>query len=500
MEEHREVENTYAPGPGTDLPDLAALPGVARVGDAVVEQLDATYFDTVDLTLLSAGVTLRRREGGSDEGWHLKLPVGQGRDEIRLPLSAARKAPPRRLLDIVRGRTRGAPVVAVATVVTRRTERPLQDESGTVLAELADDEVVGTDLERGSEVSWREWEVELVEGDVTLLDAVDQLMQAADVPASGRPRKILHVLGDRLEELEPVPAPRPGSPAGDVLRLRLAEQVEALLVHDTEVRRGRAEGVHQARIACRRLRVALATFRPLVDRGVTDPLRDELRWFGRQLAEPRDVTVVRQRLQELLDQEPRALVRGPARRRLRTTYDVRGRAARDRVEELLVSDRYLALLDNLEALVREPPLTASARRPASKELRARVLRDWERLDRQVEDILGGHDDDVAWHQARKDAKRFRYAAETLRPVWPKDARRLVKSAKTLTTHLGERQDTVVSRVHLVEIGREADATGESSFVWGRLHAREQARCAELDGEFEAIWRRAARPRRRSWLT
>ena len=53
--------------------------------------------------------------------------------------------------------------------------------------------------------------------------------------------------------------------AADLLHARLATQLEALDRELVAVRAGHPEGVHQARIACRRLRSALATFRPLFD-------------------------------------------------------------------------------------------------------------------------------------------------------------------------------------------------------------------------------------------
>ena len=71
-----------------------------------------------------------------------------------------------------------------------------------------------------------------------------------------------------------------GKPAARAVQRRLAKQVAELLRRDSEIRRGEDEGVHRARVACRRLRSALATFRPLVDRDVTDPLRDEIKWLG----------------------------------------------------------------------------------------------------------------------------------------------------------------------------------------------------------------------------
>ena len=84
------------------------------------------------------------------------------------------------------------------------------------------------------------------------------------------------------------------------------------------------EGLHKARIACRRLRAALATYRPLLDREVTDPLRTEVEWLGRSLAEARDATVVRDRLRALIDAERPDVVVGPVRARLDTSMRERG--------------------------------------------------------------------------------------------------------------------------------------------------------------------------------
>ena len=498
VSEHREVEHTYAPGPDAEPPDLTALPGVADVGDPETVDLCAVYFDTADLALLRAGVTLRRRTGGGDEGWHLKLPAEVGREEIRWALGSARRAPPRRLLQRTRAWTRGAPVVPVATIETQRTERALRAGDGTVLAELADDRVTATAEGSQDPVSWREWELELVAGELDLLEAADDVMAAAGVSVSTVGRKILHVLGDRVAEQSP-PRVRPKGPARDVLQRRLAEQVADLLRRDSQVRGGSAEGVHQARVACRRLRGALATYRPLVDRTVTDPLRDELQWLGRELAGARDAKVVRQRLAGLLDEEPAGLVGRVERARLRSTYDGRARVAQAEVLEVLESDRYFALLDGLVHLVDEPPWTEVADRRARDVLPKRVRRDFRRLARSVAALEEAPERDPAMHQARKDAKRLRYAAETLEPVWGKDARRLAKAAKELTAHLGDRQDTVVSRQHLVEIAREADAAGESDFTWGRLHAREEARAEQYDRDFERVWHRASRKRLRAWL-
>lgn len=499
---HREIERAYAPAGEAGLPDLTALPGVARVGDPEVVELSATYFDTAELALTRAGVSLRRRKGGGDEGWHLKLPAGRGRDELQLPLTRAVR-PPRELADVVVGLVRGAPLGVVATIETRRTTYPLLDDAGRVLAEVADDEVTGTPADGAPPVLWREWEVELVDGGPELLEAADDLMAGVDVSPSAVQRKILRVLGDRVPPGPELGTPEPDKPAAWVVQHRLAEQVAELLRRDTEIRRGRDEGIHKARVACRRLRSALATFRPVLDREVTDPLREEIKWLGTQLGGARDAKVVRERLTALAREDEGAGEQ--VLRRLEATYERRREAAGEVVARTLASDRYLDLLEALERLVADPPWTDAAQEPAADVLPRRVRKDWKRLRRRVEaaEAVGAPEDagrrDAAVHEARKAAKRLRYAAETLQPAWGKDATRLVKAAKKATTLLGERQDTVMSRPDLEQIATEAHTAGEDTFAYGRVHAREERRAAEVDDEFGAVWAKLSRPRLRKWL-
>ncbi len=483
MRTHHELERTYAPGPGADLPDLTEVPGIESVGQTRVDELSARYFDTADLVLVRAGVSLRRRVGGADEGWHLKVPSGTGRDERRVPLARSVRQPPKVLRDLVQGWVRGAPLTVVATVDTRRTTYPLLGASGVVLAELVDDEVTGTRAD-GSVTSWREWEVELVEGEAGLLETADELMAGHGVEPAAVDRKVARVLGDQVPEPARLRKPKPRKPAARVVHARLAAQVEALARRDVQARLGESEGVHKARVACRRLRAALATFRPLLDRDVTDPLRDEIRWFARSLGEARDAKVVHRRLAELLETEPQGLVAGPVRRRLRTTY-----GGKQPLPEALLDPRYLALREALDNLVADPPWTERASEPARDVLPKRVRKEWKRLRARYGAVADAVDSDTVLHDVRKAAKRLRYAAETVEPAVGKDAKRLARAAKELTAHLGERQDTVASREHLEALARAALEAGEPTFTYGRLHAREEARAVELDAALPDKWRR-----------
>src|SRR5688500_6054098 len=194
---HTEVERKYVADDGFQLPPLTNLIAgtdggrdrqVTPVveGEPVRQRLAAVYFDTADLRLATAGLTLRRRTGGDDAGWHLKVPAGPNtRSEIRQPLGRAARTVPAALQRMVWARTLGSALRPVAEIVTDRTVRRLVDATGHVVAEVADDRVTARRLlptegpgdAAGAATSWREIEVELArgdgDGDGDLLSAVD---------------------------------------------------------------------------------------------------------------------------------------------------------------------------------------------------------------------------------------------------------------------------------------------------------------------------------------
>jgi inorganic triphosphatase YgiF len=197
VERKFDVDATFVP------PGLGRVPGVAAVDPPVTHELAAVYHDTADLRLVRGRITLRRRTGGPDEGWHLKLPAGAARRELHLPLHRGVDAAPPELLEVVADLLRGARPAPVVTLRTRRVVTALRDASGRVLAELADDTVTATVPAAAPgappEVrSWREVEVELVEGDEPLLTAVGEALVAAGARPSPRASKLATALSSRL--------------------------------------------------------------------------------------------------------------------------------------------------------------------------------------------------------------------------------------------------------------------------------------------------------------
>src|SRR3712207_5264705 len=96
-------------------------------GDAAEHRLEAVYFDTTDLRLAAAGVTLRRRTGGDDSGWHLKRPAARAAGFVlrlppgRVPPGRTPRTVPDQLLSMVWAQTLGRPLQPVASVTTMRT-------------------------------------------------------------------------------------------------------------------------------------------------------------------------------------------------------------------------------------------------------------------------------------------------------------------------------------------------------------------------------------------
>jgi inorganic triphosphatase YgiF len=204
--EHLETEQKYEADADFVLPDLAGLGGSAKATRPRRYYLSATYFDTDDLDLSKNRITLRRRVGGTDEGWHLKRPVRQDtRQELRVPLDEG-PAPdagtvPAVLAAQVEDLTAGRPLRAIAILDTERTLVTLTDPAGEPMAEVADDRVTATRLSEPSSepLTWREIEIELTgespEAAPGLLEAAGHALRQAGARPSSSSSKLGRLLG-----------------------------------------------------------------------------------------------------------------------------------------------------------------------------------------------------------------------------------------------------------------------------------------------------------------
>jgi CHAD domain-containing protein len=519
---HLEQEVTLEGVGPLDPAGLCALPKVKKVVEAPREDLDAVYYDTAELRLLSRGITLRRRAGGHDEGWHLKLPADGGRREVHAPLRAGKPGKvPRELERRVRAYTRGRPLGPVAHLRTHRRRHLLLDREGRSLAEVAQDEVDAhvLDVERlrtaaltaapdraaagraGTQggtstrvVHWSEVEVEKDRGDDALLRAAERRLRAQGGSRPARSGKLDHALGAALAlppRPAPPPRPRPGS-AGECFMRRLSEQIDVLLETDAAARADEPDAVHRMRTTSRRLRNLLRDNRALLDRRRTDPVADDLRRLTRALAGARDHEVLAADLPaqaaRLTEPEHPALAR-----RVAAQEADRHKEAHRAAVAWLDRPRYYALLDALDGLRAEPPLRpARSARPAKKHLRKVMGRDHDRLAKRMKTAVDAPDGpvrDKAMHQARKAVRRARHAAEAALPYAGKRAKRYRKRAKALQGVLGAHQDAVVARGELRELAAQARREGADTYAYGRLHAVQERRVAAARADLPSAAKR-----------
>ncbi|MFJ4890328.1 CHAD domain-containing protein [Streptomyces sp. NPDC088788] len=501
----RETERKYAPpAEGISwLPELTGVGPVAELVDQGVQDLDAVYYDTEDLRLSRSRASLRRRTGGTDAGWHLKLPLpGDSREEIQAPLSS--EDVPEELRDLAFSRTRGAPLRPVIRIRSARSLHHLLDAEGAVLAELSVDEVSAEALlDDGGCATWREMEVELAEdGDPALLDTVEEALREHGVERAQSPSKVGRGLRETTSLLDGGTNPRadvaPGSAGDHVLAYvdRLAADLTDL---DPAVRRELPDSVHRMRTTTRRLRGCLRSYRSVLDREATDVLRQDLKWLANELGVERDHEVLRERLTTGVSELPGELVLGPVGARLQTWDAEQRTEARRRTLDTLASPRYLKLLENLRTLTDAPPLRAKAAGDPGKVLSKALLKEYDRLAARMEpalDMTPGPQRDAAIHDARKAAKRLRYAAEAARPALGKPAARLGGRAKTVQQVSGAQHDSVVTCDLLRDLAVSAHSAGEPGFTWGLLYGQERASARSRERRLPEAWARvrgAARP-------
>ena len=212
MTEHLEIEQKFDVDTGFERPSFAGLAGVSEAAPELYH-LSATYFDTADGRLAASKITLRRRTGGTDEGWHLKLPAGAGaRREVHAPLGPDRPGErgERRVPEVLAARVAevacGRPLTPVAILDTERTVVTLHRDDGRVAAEIADDSVTARRLRArggpagaqegspGKELRWREVEVEVPEADPSLQRATADVLLAAGARPAAHGSKLARVL------------------------------------------------------------------------------------------------------------------------------------------------------------------------------------------------------------------------------------------------------------------------------------------------------------------
>jgi CHAD domain-containing protein len=470
-EEKFEVEQDWV------MPDVGGfVPDGGTVSDEL-RNLRNSYFDTPDLRLLDLGVTLRRRIGGGETGWQLKVPTGSARTELHN--GSNRRTLPDDMSEAVAGLTGGQKLVPVATISTIRTARRVLDAENNVVFELADDAVKSTAHDSDSSLEWREIEVELgpAAQKKTQAKVAAWLLNAGAKPSSST-TKLHRALGIAAADTRSR-SDRNGTIGALVLDY-LAEQCEVIACNDVGLRTG-APLVHKTRVAVRRLRSTLRIFGDMFEPEQSSALDAELVWYASLLGAVRDCEVLAARLADRIAQLPPEQVYGPVSAHVQESLALDRKQAADKLARGMSSRRYKKLLATLRVWRTDPPLNEAADRKA-----AAAARYVQQAKRKAQKRLKqAHGDNEGLHRARKAMKRLRYAGELAKPADQK-ASRVVRKAKHLQTELGEHQDAMVSAGYLARLGAAAGSSnGHNGFTYGVLMANELATAERIRRAYRA---------------
>ena len=471
-------------------------------------ELSATYWDTADLRLAQAGVSVRHRRAdhGTENGWTVKLPAGSGnatmtsRTEVKF--SGTRVRPPVGAVRLLQATTRGIALLAVAEIVTTRRGFDLVDEEDRVCAHVLDDLVHAQVAAEPIPVTFREIEVELVDQNAKAAKLFVELLRkaGADRPLVGS--KIQHVLGVSSTNMASAGEQPTELSAAGLLRAMLTEAGAELLGADPYVRLGDDdEAVHRARVATRRLRSHLRTIAPALDEDWATATTEELRWLGDLLGSVRDLDVLAGRFTEHI--QPTATstpeVEPSGAEQLLAFLRAERSKARKKLLRALGSARYLQLLDRLVEAGVAPPLCDAVLPDAPVEILLRHVtkKTWRRLSKTVK-RLGTEPSDTELHQVRRRAKQARYAAQLASRVVGKRAARLATALGRLQDVLGSLHDAVTAEQWLHRVV-PADASADLVRVASELLTYERRARREALKRWRHEWKRSNNRELRVWF-
>ncbi|MEV6335572.1 CHAD domain-containing protein [Nocardia vinacea] len=298
--------------------------------------------------------------------------------------------------------------------------------------------------------------------------------------------------------------------AGTAIVAALRDDVDRLLVAEPDVRADAWDSVHQMRVATRRLRSVLRSYRTLFEATPIAEMQHELKWLADLLGVARDAEVRAERFAALLathapqDEFARLATESAVPKAAGggyvpgTTEYVRTElvdAERDRyrnahaeILDALDHHRYHALRHHLSAWRTDPPLDADKSKQPAAEVFERILRkDRKRLRRLVyaEPAVSPAERVELLHDIRKGAKRLRYSCEGAIDVLGGAAKDLGTEAKRLQTVLGDHRDAVESREAILARAAETHATGVNATIYELLSDAEEIAAGEALARYPA---------------
>jgi inorganic triphosphatase YgiF len=474
-----------------DLPKLKrALATMAQT--SAEENLVSTYYDTPNQALRRRGLNLRVREQGGHFTQTIKagdlegniLSRGEWEDAIaedrpdpdaaesgaQLPADAAGKLRP-----------------LFVTEVTRAAFE-IEPQPGTAI-EVAIDEGEIRTVNKNRTEPITEIELELKGGDAAALyDVASRLLEVAPLRIETRSKSergyYLTEGGDPSPPaVHAVPLDLdPGMTLEAALQQIGRNCLAQLLRNEPAVLSAQPEGVHQMRVAVRRLRSAISSLKNVLPQEDLRWITEELRWLGGTLGPARNLDVF---VAELLPAARDGLPNEPGWHDLAATLGRLRRAANDQMKEAILSERYtsamLSLLRWFEASGwREhlPPDESDLMiSPVIKTAPCLLDRRRRKVTKRSKGFgrLAPHER----HKLRIAVKKLRYTIELFGSIFDKDdLEKFVRRLKRLQGDLGYANDVRVAHEFVIDLFAQIEPRSPAAHAWiAVLEVHDQALAA-----------------------
>jgi triphosphatase len=451
---------------------------MARV--SAQERLISTYYDTPDSALKQRGLTLRVR----DRGGHFLQTVKEGdlasgdllsRGEWEDPVAESRPDP-----DATQSGSRLPEGAAddlrpfFVTEVTR-TIFAIEPLAGTAIEAAVDEgEIRAVDKDRAESIS--EAELELKNGDAAALyDLAAQLLEVAPLRIETRSKS---ERGYRLVECGDAAPPAvhaepvvldPDMTVDAALQKIGRSCLAQLLRNEPAVLSAQPEGVHQMRVAVRRLRSAISSLKKILPQEDLQCVTDELRWLGNTLGPARNLDVF---AAELVPAARDGLPDEPGWDDLAATLDRLRVAAHKQIRDAILSRRYTAsmlrLLRWFEASGWRRHSASGEPDPMASPISAIAPDVLDRRRRKVRQRGKGFGSLVPpeRHKLRIAVKKLRYTVELFSSLFDRDGlERFVGRLKRLQGDLGYANDVRVAHEFVTELFAQIEPRSPAAHAW-----------------------------------
>ena len=287
----------------------------------------------------------------------------------------------------------------------------------------------------------------------------------------------------------------PDDGAALAARVVVRFHLRAFARQEQPARAGDIEGVHELRVATRRLRAALRFFAPVLPAKFVENMRREVKWLASAIGAVRELDVLGQIVNARaprLEPDVRSAL-GP----VAVYIHDRRAAAHDALIAALDSTRCRRLLDRLASFADSMPPrrtedTLGAVAPS-------LLRPLLRAVLSAGRSIGDDPNPDALHRLRVRGKRLRYALETLRGLGGKNVGKMLRRLTALQDLIGDHQDAVTAMKRLRTYAETADVPPATLLAVGALVEGFSRRAVKLRRRFPETWRRLDRSRLRTGL-